>query len=245
MIYQCYFAEGQQSSIFKSALYEGFGLEPEVNASITDNCPELEDPRVRMYLTEYAAMLHLWRNPHKIKDDWIGFTSYRQLDKFPTILQPDDLEAIKTSLQESDILGWGFYKLLDTFTQEDVTPAFLSECCHPGIMNYAQTVMEQFQEKIPKSFSETSIELFANYWIMSVENFNLYMEWSFPKIKWMLDNCDEFDYTKKHPKAIGYVMERLHIFWYRINNKKTKNIGTLSHLFIADPTVVKNLHNMS
>ena len=195
MIYQCYFAEGQQSSIFKSALYEGFGLEPEVNASITDNCPELEDPRVRMYLTEYAAMLHLWRNPHKIKDDWIGFTSYRQLDKFPTILQPDDLEAIKTSLQESDILGWGFYKLLDTFTQEDVTPAFLSECCHPGIMNYAQTVMEQFQEKIPK--------------------------------------------------AIGYVMERLHIFWYRINNKKTKNIGTLSHLFIADPTVVKNLHNMS
>mgnify|MGYP003149490606 CR=1 FL=1 len=245
MIYQCYFKDGQQGDIFKSALYEGFGLEPEVNESITDNCPELEDPRTRMYLTEYAAMLHLWRNPHKIKDDWIGFTSYRQLDKFPTILQPDDLANIKESLKEHDILGWGFYKLINRFTNEYETPHYLSNCCHPGIMEYAQVVMDKFDEKIPGEFYTHSVELFANYWIMSVENFNLFMEWSFPKIKWMLDNCDEFAYSKAHPKAIGYVMERLHIFWYHLHKKKAKNIGVLSNLFIADPNVVKNLHNMS
>jgi len=225
MIYQCYFKPDQKKKIFKSNMYEGFGLEPEVNPNIALNCPDLKDARTRLFLTEYGAMLHLWRNPEKIQDNWIGFTSYRQLDKFPTFLHSQDSLFVEEMLQEHDVLGWGVYHIINGATGKPATPEFLSESCHPGIMNYMALVMGKFGETIPNAFQVVNKELFANYWIMSLDNFNHYMAWSYPKIKWMLDHCDDYKYTKEHPKAIGYVMERLHIFWYRIFEKKLKNIG--------------------
>jgi hypothetical protein len=77
MIYQCYFDPSQQGRLFRNPPYRPFGLEPEVNSEITKNSPELELAENRLQLTEFAAMLHLWRNPPIEDDDWIGFTSYR------------------------------------------------------------------------------------------------------------------------------------------------------------------------
>src|SRR5438876_9898386 len=76
MIHQCYFAEPQRARLFTSPVYRGFGLYTAVNPDIARNCPELADPKNQPLLSEYGAMLHLWRNPELDPDPWIGFTSY-------------------------------------------------------------------------------------------------------------------------------------------------------------------------
>jgi len=70
MIHQCYFAEAQRVRLFQTPVYCGFGLEPEVNPDLARNCPELQEARNRPLLCEYAALLHLWRNPELDPDPW-------------------------------------------------------------------------------------------------------------------------------------------------------------------------------
>lgn len=64
MIHQCYFHDSQRQRLFTSPLYQGFGLYSSVNLNLTENCPELADPQNQQALSEYGAMLHLWRNSH-------------------------------------------------------------------------------------------------------------------------------------------------------------------------------------
>ncbi len=161
MIYQCYFAPEQKSHLFDSPLYRGFGLEPVVNPDITKNCPELADPETRIFLLDYAAFLYLWRNPPDDGDDWIGFTSYRQLDKFPTILT--DKAEIEADLKTHDILGWGFYELIEGSTQKPMSIADFSEGCHPGITAYLKLVLSRFNREIPARYFTDTEGLFANY----------------------------------------------------------------------------------
>src|SRR5262249_23086686 len=130
MIHQCYFDASQRARLFASPLYRGFGLYTAVNPDIARNCPELTNSAHQPLLSEYAAMLHLWRNPEKAPDRWIGFTSYRQLDKFPIVL--DDRHALETALTQADILGWGFYTFVDGPTGRPLTLAEQGERCHPG-----------------------------------------------------------------------------------------------------------------
>src|SRR5579862_9375960 len=107
MIHQCYFDESQRSRLFQFNLYQGFGLYTIVNPDLVRNCPELEDPQIQRQLSEYAAMLHLWRNPELDQDSWIGFTSYRQLEKSPIVFH--DRHALEASLADHDVVGWLSY----------------------------------------------------------------------------------------------------------------------------------------
>src|SRR5437764_506678 len=103
MIYQCYFHPSQQARLFHHPPYRPFGLEADVTPDITRNCPELQRPAHRLHLLEFAAMLHLWRNPPDDGDDWIGFTSWRQLDKCATVFVPGEVEA---ALRRCPVVTW-------------------------------------------------------------------------------------------------------------------------------------------
>src|SRR3954454_15822808 len=133
MIHQCFFAETQRSRLFPPPVYHGFGLYTDVNPQIAHNVPELEDPKNQPLLSEYAAMLNLWRNPEIDPDPWIGFTSYRQLDKFPTIFR--SREDIETQLKQFDVVGWGGYQFLDAPTGRPISLAEASERMHIGIVS--------------------------------------------------------------------------------------------------------------
>jgi hypothetical protein len=65
-------------------------------------------------------MLHLCRNPDLDPDAWGGFTSYQQLDKFPTVLCARD--SLEADLAAHDVLGWGFYSFADAVTARPVSP---------------------------------------------------------------------------------------------------------------------------
>jgi hypothetical protein len=134
MIYQCYFDASQQARLFDSPLYRGFGLYKAVNPAIARNCPELADPKNQHALSEYGAMLHLWRNADLDPDPWIGFTSYRQLDKFPTVFQ--DRRPLEAALADADVAGWGFYQFFEAPTGRPITLAEQRERCHPGITSF-------------------------------------------------------------------------------------------------------------
>ena len=110
MIYQCYAKEEDKKHLFKGGPYKGFGLEPEVNKRLFEKCPELEDPEIRMGLTEYACFLWHWRNKEN-PDKWFGTTSFRQVEKgFHTKFESKD--EVMHYLRQHQILGWGEYELL-------------------------------------------------------------------------------------------------------------------------------------
>jgi hypothetical protein len=221
MIYQCYFAEAHRSRLFQLPLYSGFGLEPEVNPDIAKNCPELEDPSSRALLCEYAAMLHLWRNsfladPH----GWVGFTSYRQLDKVQTIFT--DEQIIIEGLTSYDILGWGFLEFFDGPSQQPVSVAWQGEVCHPGLSEMLNRILSLTNENIPRQYLNDNVGLFCNYWIMSKANFEEYMNWSYPLVQWALQHNP---YYTSDRRAVSYIAERLFIIWYMLKHKSLCNVG--------------------
>ncbi len=218
MIYQCYFKKDQQATLFEEEPYEGFGLEPEVNENLFSSCPELEDSFVRLQLTEYACFLWHWRNGSS-EDNWFGTTSYRQLDKFSYKFslkkQVDDL------VKNHGVVAWGEYKLFST-DHSPITLHKQAEVCHPGLNEYVEMVFNKFGYKVPKRWKTDTSGFFANYWVMRKDLFNDFMEFSWPMVKWSLENVKDSDYYKKqtkygtvsNEKATGYFMERLFILWY-------------------------------
>jgi len=215
MIYQCYFRPEQAARLFDSPLYVPFGLEPAVNPDLTRNCPELGSERVRRQLSEYGAMLHLWRNRSYV-GRWIGFTSYRQLDKRPTVLTNEP--RLLRQLERHEILGWGFFDC-------PRGPALASERWHPGIVSFMAEQLAAFAEVIPESFASSCRRgLFANYWIMGDGHFESFMEWCHPKIDWALARMDSHDFLRSNPRALGFVMERLFIVWYLMHGMKPLDI---------------------
>jgi FkbM family methyltransferase len=231
MIHQCYFEEAQRGGLFPSQLYRGFGLYTAVNPDIARNCPELEDPRNQPLLSEYGALLHLWRNPSLDPDPWLGFTSYRQLDKFPTVLQ--DRQAVAEGLARYDILGWGFYTFLDVQSKRPVTLAEQGERCHPGITSALWRLLHLNNETMPDHYLRGHSGLYCNYWLMSRENFGAYMSWSYPKVRWTLDHPDAF--CASHPRSLSFLVERLFILWYLLKGKSLCNIGTMVHGLCGNP----------
>ena len=244
MIYQCYFAPEQKRNLFNSAVYCGFGLEPEVNPRITGNYPELEDPAVRLALSEYAAFLYLWRNPPCDGDNWIGFTSYRQSAKTPFVFRSK--QQVRRALWLHDAAGWGFRKVSRLRAEPWCGAAAQSEKAHPGIMKFLEILAGEFDFELPQRFFTDRYILYANYWVMRKTLFTRYMEWSWPKIRWCLEHRNDYDYLRNplseqadsfecpgfsgKRRNIGCVMERLFIVWYMDQNLKIRVLGPCSRV---------------
>jgi FkbM family methyltransferase len=226
VIHQCYFEASQRARLFASPLYRGFGLYPAVNPDITRNCPELANPAHQPLLSEYAALLHLWRNPELDPDPWIGFTSYRQLDKFPTIVE--DRQAVERALTQADILGWGFYAFTDAATGRPLTLAEQGERSHPGITSALWQLFLRCHEPMPVGYFTETSGLFCNYWVMGKLAFDEFMRWSWPLVRWALNHPDPFRLS--HPRSLSYLAERLFICWYLSRHKRLLNVGTLVRL---------------
>ena len=227
MIYQCYAREEDKKSLFNEGPYVGFGLEPEVNKKLFEDYPELEDPQTRLGLTEYACFLWHWRNQEN-PDDWFGTTSFKQLEK-GFVAKFESSAEVKHFIQKHQIVGWGNYKLLGVLDADKgkaggfpISLSAQAEACHPGINEFISTVFEQFDHVVPEAWASSDSGFFANYWAMSNKLFNEYMEFSWPMVKWSLENVQEFNFFKEQPvfstitnaKATGYFMERLFILWY-------------------------------
>ena len=229
MIYQCYAKEEDKKHLFKGGPYKGFGLEPEVNKRLFEKCPELEDPEIRMGLTEYACFLWHWRNKEN-PDKWFGTTSFRQVEKgFHTKFESKD--EVMHYLRQHQILGWGEYELLGAVDTDKgrvggfpISVGVQAEACHPGINDFIYDVFKEFGHTIPEGWSTQDHGFFANYWAMSKQLFNEFMEFSWPMVQWSLENVHESKFYKEQPefstvtnaKATGYFMERLFILWYLI-----------------------------
>lgn len=217
MIYQCYFNEASKQHLFTEEPYVGFGLEPEVNPEITKNCPELESPFNRLQLTEYASFLWLWRN--KVKDSWIGSTSYRQLDKNPHKFR--SIQEVDSLIDQHELVGWGEYTMLNKYGAP-ISLRRQAEVCHPGLNEY----LEKLVGGLPDAWVDKCSGIFGNYWIMKNDLFIDYMEYSWPLVSESLANIADSDFYKKQQtygsvskdKCVGYVMERLFILWYLDRN---------------------------
>lgn len=232
MIYTCYYAAGQEKLIYPSEVYEGFGLEPDLNKDLLTNCPELKNPSTRLQLVEYACFLWHWRNPKSIKETWIGTTSYRQSDK--TLAYFDSSEDIKEITDSFKIATWGLTEMYDR-NGKPLPLNKQAEICHPGISEFIEDIFEHFSEEVPpKWYTETS-GVFASYWAMNNKDFIKYMEYSWPKIRYALSLSKSHPYTLLEnkwgtvtdEKAVGYFMERLFILWYLETGKVVKNIGKI------------------
>jgi len=233
MIYQCYFKKGQEKLVFNRNCYKGFGLEPEVNLTLFLNCPELKSNFNRLQLTEYAAFLWHYRNTNNL--DWIGFTSYRQLDKFPFVFESKD--QIEKYLEDHQILAWGEYALKDRY-EYPISLEDQARACHPGLNEFIFEIFNKFGYEVPKDWIQKTNGFFANYWVMSFKKFVDYMEYSLPLVLWSLENIKQTDYYKtqneygtvSNSKCVGYFMERLFILWYLTNNYNPHNPGSVSVL---------------
>ena len=247
MIYQCYAREEDKSSLFPAGPYEGFGLEPEVNDTLFLNCPELEDPKTRMALTEYACFLWHWRNQSQNPDPWFGTTSFKQLEKgFTTTFISE--ESVSALLEEHQILGWGEYHSVGMIPGGGGQPvpvslALQAEVCHPHINDFISEAFSTFGHEVPRSWEFAMSGFFANYWAMKNELFNEYMEFSWPMVEWALENVEDSEFCKNQPtfktvskeKAVGYFMERLFILWYLMkrtlpHNHTGEALTVLSHV---------------
>jgi FkbM family methyltransferase len=221
MIHQCYFEDAQRQRLFDSPLYRGFGLYTAVNPDIARRCPELEDPKNQPLLSEYAAMLHLWRNLELDPDPWIGFTSYRQLEKFPTVL--GDRGEVERLLGEYDFIGWGCYQFMDARTNMPISMAEQGERAHPGVTLCLWRLLMMRGEPMPRNYLTTATGMFCNYWAMSKENFDAFMRWSYPLVNYCLRCPDEF--VRSHPRSLSYLVERLFVCWYELHQKRCANVG--------------------
>jgi len=235
MIYQCYPKKTDEKSLFTTTAYEGFGLEPEVNDRLFKSCPELESAKTRMQLTEYACFLWHWRNKEN-PDSWFGTTSYNQLSKFETIFK--DKEEVEDLCSEHEVIGWGRYLLLDS-KGHSISLKTQADTCHPGLSEFIEKVLKQFGYEVPSSWYTSTIGFFANYWVMKNELFNEFMEFSWPMVKWSLNNVEDTEYFQKqhvygtvsNAKATGYFMERLFIIWYLMRGKEPFGLGKLHPLY--------------
>ena len=234
MIYQCYYKKDQEGSLFKEEPYTGFGLEPEVNENLFENCPELEDPFVRLQLTEYACFLWHWRNQND--QNWFGTTSHRQLEKFP--LKFFTNQQVTDLVKDHGVVGWGQYDLYDA-KGGPITLAKSTEVCHPGLNDYMDAVLKGFGHETPDEWKTACSGFFANYWVMRKDLFNDFMEFSWPMVEWSLRNIKKSSYyrmqhqygTVSNAKATGYFMERLFLIWYMKNGIKPFNPTTSQDLF--------------
>lgn len=231
MIHQCYFAETQRAQLFSSPVYRGCAISSEINPDLTRNCPELPDRKSQNLLGEYSAMLYLWRNPELDADPWIGFTSYRQLDKSPTIFQTRD--EVEAALASFDVVGWGGARHFDALTGRPISMAEQGERFHPGLIACLYKLLMSRDETFPREYLVENTGLYCNYWVMSKAKFNEYMSWSYPLVRWCLDNYEP--YIASHPRSVSVVVERLFICWCALRGQRLGHVGEVRTMRWLNP----------
>lgn len=164
-------------------------------------------PELKM---EYSGMLYLWKNQLD-NDDWVGFTSYRQLEKSRFILD-DKNSIILNKLNKFNILCW--YCLYRNLAHQ-------AEKHHSDILYHLQLLLNYFNEEIPEIFFTKTLGCYANFWIMKKQNFIEFMEWSYPKVKKILELAKTNEYFKiyNHLSNSGFIIERLFVIWHLKFNK--------------------------
>jgi predicted O-linked N-acetylglucosamine transferase (SPINDLY family) len=214
MIYQCYYQASQQVRLFTLSPYRPLGLEPAVNPDITRHCPELEQPEHRSQLLESAGLLHQWRNPTADRDDWIGFSTWRQLDLCPTVFTPGAMEAV---LGRGDVVTWFRVDF-------PVTVAAQAEKWHPGLVGLLGRMFDDLHLGDPGIYARTQSGMFGCYWALRKPDFAAYMQWFFPAIAYCLRHLHDDPYLASHPSASSFALERLFMVWCWQNNKRVVDL---------------------
>lgn len=227
MIYQCYFRADQVDRLFAHEPYEAFGLEPELNPRLLERCPELEDPAIRTALCEYAAFLSLWRRD-VLEDGWIGFTSYRQLEKSDVVFR--SRAQVEDLLRRHDLIGWHVWSVGHLRFGGLTGAAAQAEWAHPFIHRFTVQTLADFELEIPAGYFSLDRLPFANYWAMHTTHFRQFMSWSWPIVARAL----ELDHPFKHQqntydprKAVGYFAERLFMIWMIRTSVRTRWLGAI------------------
>lgn len=192
MIYQLY-----PNKKLKNELFSNY------YSSLCLDCLDKEYlPELKM---EYSGMLYLWKNKLD-NDNWIGFTSYRQLEKSRFILNNQNC-ILLNKLNEFDILCW--YCLYRNLAHQ-------AEKYHSDIIYNLQLLLDHFNEQIPEIFFTKTLGCYANYWIMSKQNFVEFMNWSYPKVKKILELGKTIKYFEinNHHSNSGFIIERLFVIWH-------------------------------
>jgi len=178
-------------------------------------------------------LLNIFKNDvfKKDLDWWIGFTSYRQLDKTPIIFK--NKPVFENMLYGcGGFAGWGFY-------MSRTNCANLSELCHPHILSFIYHVFSHFGIRLPERFYSEKQILFANYWAMRKDYFVDFMSWSWPIMQFaMTQNQHPYAQAESSIKSvnrkrwIGYFMERLFIIWYMSRGLNPANFGPICGVLV-------------
>ena len=157
----------------------------------------------------------------------MGFTSYRQLDKSPFILNESNINSTISLLNKYDILCFLYLQFNKTISEQ-------AEIHHRNINKHIKILFDNiFKENIDSSFYSDNCGCFANYWIMSKDNFNHFMEWSYPKVLTILDlsKTEPYFALGKHLSNSGFIIERLFIIWYMIYHKAIFSLYTKEYFY--------------
>lgn len=212
MIYQLYYKNDHGVSPFGNN-YTKFDLSTVV-----------EDKYLPLIQSEYCGMLYHYYNPDNYK--WIGFTSCRQIQKGYKEIVTEDVEH---SLEKYDIVTWGYICHKDPrFCCSDKVYSLFdqTEFFHNGLMTLMNVAFVYFDQKnLIDIFMSYSCGIFANYWLMSKNNFNHFIDWSKPIISWMVEKPRLYNTSTGHYNTIGWIIERMFIYWYITNSKTIKVIN--------------------
>ncbi len=186
-------------------------------------------------------MLHIWRNPDRHTEPWIGFTSYRQLEKTPVVFS--GVAEVERLLAGGDYLSWYVWDLAGVNYGGLTGLAGHSEANHPGIHDFIVDVLTEAGIEVSSRFYLERFVPYANYWVMSTEHFVRYMNWSWPLVsRSLLMSHPYLDLpSPKGPRdnkarAVGYFMERLFILWVLRERLRGVGLGPVfGHASVSRP----------
>jgi hypothetical protein len=213
MIYQLYYKNDYGLTNFND------------NYSKLDLSTITDDQYLPSIQSEYCGMLYVWLNNLDI-DNWTGFTSCKQFKKHFTTIVTYNRTEICDLLVENDIITWGFLCRLDKrfCHYNKINNLFdQSEYFHPGLMNLIDSILKIFSYNgFIDIFKINQCGIYANYWLMSRNNFHSFMVWSLPLVQYMVNNPSLCNTKIGHYNTIGFAIERMFIYWYLSNNKTIK-----------------------
>jgi hypothetical protein len=238
VIYQCYFRRDQETKLFAHEPYRGFGLEPDVNERLLSKCPELAEATTRTALCEYSAFLYWWRSLADDTDDWIGFTSYRQLDKSNVVFESK--ADVENQLRDVDMLAWHGCAVGSVRSRRLRGTAAQSELGH-GLHKFTLDMLRPFGIKLPKAYQTAAIAPYASYWILRKAQFARFMEFSWPIVQVALAARHPYKevpsrgYWDDQRKRVGYFAERLFIIWSLREALEVKWLGDIAPMAYRRP----------
>ena len=139
----------------------------------------------------------------------------------------EDKQEIERLLRGApDGFGWRVYRMRDG-AGKPITLARQAEHLHPGLLAFAAELVE-----VPADFHRVSAGFFANYWVLPIALFEDFMAYSLPVALKALAIDDHPYFRRQHAtarvsreKCVGYLMERMFIFWYLKRRLKLGNVG--------------------